>query len=144
MKALLISLLLMLSTSVFAVEQCHTGSWFNPDRNGEGINIEFNDGLVVAYFYTFDQDGQQVWYTMVGDRVLTIETTVIVEDESDFITKTVDSGVADIEIITDNVLVFKYNLILDNDGDEFFLCEGDQCKAERVYERITQPIPCGK
>jgi len=132
------------TTAVLAVEQCHTGSWYDPNRNGEGINIEFLDGLVVGYIYTFDNHGKQIWFTMLGDKILTIETTVVVDDV-DFLTKTVDTGVAEIDMITDNVLVFRYNLLLTHNGDgDFYLCDDPSCKGERVYERLTQPIPCVK
>jgi len=30
-----------------------TGVWFNPDRNGEGINIITNDDTLVFFFYTY-------------------------------------------------------------------------------------------
>lgn len=132
----------MISGTAFAVDSCHTGSWYDKKRNGEGINIEFLKGAVVGYIYTFDEYGRQIWYTMYGDEVLTIETTVVLDD-SDFVTKTVDTGVASIKMITDDVMHFRYNFILEHDGDgDFYLCEDDRCKGERVYERLTQPIPC--
>lgn len=41
------------------------GSWFNPERDGEGLVLEFfgsgtATGLIV-YFYTYDAQGNQVW-----------------------------------------------------------------------------------
>jgi len=43
------------------------GAWFDPARNGEGYIIEMlPDGRSVLYWFTYDDDGAQDWYTAVG------------------------------------------------------------------------------
>lgn len=57
MKKLMISLVLagslLSSVPVFALDRCNDGSWYNPDTNGIGLNIDVSDEFVVAYFYTY-------------------------------------------------------------------------------------------
>lgn len=60
----------------------YTGSWYNPDRNGEGFSIHVIDRKnprVVVYWFTYEPDGsgQQVWLLGVdelldGDQTYTM------------------------------------------------------------------------
>ncbi len=47
-----------------------TGSWFDPTRDGEGFNVEVIGSTLepqfLAYFYTYDDSGNQMWLTGVG------------------------------------------------------------------------------
>ncbi|NEZ02823.1 hypothetical protein G4Y73_01510 [Wenzhouxiangella sp. XN201] len=39
-----------------------SGSWYHPDRSGEGNAVQVLDnGMVLNYFFTFDEDGKQQW-----------------------------------------------------------------------------------
>ncbi len=46
----------------------HTGSWYQPDQDGQGFAIEIVPGetekekVAVAYWYTFDENGRPIWY----------------------------------------------------------------------------------
>ncbi len=46
----------------------HTGSWYQPDQDGQGFAIEIvpgetdKDKMAVAYWYTFDENGRPTWY----------------------------------------------------------------------------------
>ena len=60
-----------------ALDACYTGSWYDTQRDGEGINIEVLEELTVAYFYTFDKNDNQAWFTLLGDKILTMHQTVI-------------------------------------------------------------------
>ena len=45
------------------------GSWWNPQYSGEGFALEqYDDGFVIAYWYTYDVDGNQIW--MIGTGFL--------------------------------------------------------------------------
>ena len=48
-----------------------TGAWYNPDYSGEGLSITENpvDGTVIAYFYSYRNDGSQMWIEGNGKRV---------------------------------------------------------------------------
>ena len=44
-----------------------TGSWFDPEFNGEGFIVEvLADQRVVVYWFTYDPSGNQVWLTGIG------------------------------------------------------------------------------
>ena len=57
-------------TGSYTIVPCITGSWYLDARDGEGYNIEIIgselDPQVLAYFYTYDDDGNQMWVTGVG------------------------------------------------------------------------------
>ena len=141
-KLLLILGALLLSTNLWAIDSCHTGSWYDPDRAGEGITIEVIGDVTVVYFYTFDRWDDQVWYTMIGDRRLVMYSSLIIPDDDEFFTKQVIVGDADIEILTDDVIFFNYDRALEYFNGDLYSCVGDICKGSYVYRRITQPIPC--
>ncbi len=42
------------------------GLWFNPDSNGRGFDIEVFGNRLSAIWYTFDENGQPVWYLSAG------------------------------------------------------------------------------
>lgn len=44
-----------------------TGTWYDPAQNGHGLFVEvLPNNLLVAYWFTFDQNGQQAWFGGVG------------------------------------------------------------------------------
>lgn len=55
------------------VGPAHSGSWFEPDRSGEGFILEIlPDGNAVAAWFTFPaagESGEQVWLVAAGARV---------------------------------------------------------------------------
>ena len=54
----------------FSITPGITGSWFDSDRAGEGFNVEVvgpvNALQMVAYFYTYDEEGSQMWLSGAG------------------------------------------------------------------------------
>jgi len=45
-----------------------SGSWYDPGRDGEGIVLEIlPDGRQVAYWFTYDVDGNQAWMLSLGN-----------------------------------------------------------------------------
>ena len=52
--------------SVLESGPAQSGSWFDPAQSGQGLNLEFfNDGRAIAYWYAYDEDGDNLW--LVGD-----------------------------------------------------------------------------
>ena len=53
------------AVSALTITGAFSGSWYDPSENGHGFNIEVISGpdgnIVLAYWYTFDEDGNQVW-----------------------------------------------------------------------------------
>ncbi len=44
----------------------HSGLWFNPQRNGHGVDIQLAGSNLLATWYTYDDDGSPTWYQAVG------------------------------------------------------------------------------
>ena len=54
-------------TSNFVITNGISGTWWDPQRSGEGFMIDVaQDGLVVVSFYTYDTMGQQMWVIGAG------------------------------------------------------------------------------
>ena len=66
-------------TGSYTIVPCITGSWYLDARDGEGYNIEIIgselDPQVLAYFYTYDDDGNQMW--LVGSGPANGDTAVV-------------------------------------------------------------------
>jgi hypothetical protein len=88
MLRLVLATLLALAAAVAAADKTGvipnaglTGSWFNPDQNGHGFIFEFiDDTTVLAYWFTFDPDGNRTWLFGVGtvdDKEFTIDMSTV-------------------------------------------------------------------
>ena len=54
---------------VFNVRPSWSGSWFNPEQSGHGINVEILDEeRAVIYWYTYDLEGNPLWLTALGSN----------------------------------------------------------------------------
>lgn len=66
---LLTGLVVLGSTSsvAHAVESGHSAIWYDPDRSGEGWVLEIlEENRAVAYWYTYDDEGNQRWLVGAG------------------------------------------------------------------------------
>jgi hypothetical protein len=80
MKILLTLILVFSTASAFGelpsylddypnVRPSWSGSWYNPDQSGHGINVEFLDEKrTVIYWYTYDLDGNPLWLAALGSN----------------------------------------------------------------------------
>lgn len=51
----------------FSIGTAVSGNWFNPQQSGHGFQLEkVNDTTVTAFWFTFDNAGNQVWILGVG------------------------------------------------------------------------------
>ncbi len=63
------SVALLNSSTAFAYEitQEITGSWYNPEESGHGVILELlPDNSLLAYWFTYDPDGNQAWFVGSG------------------------------------------------------------------------------
>ncbi len=66
-SCLLGGLLLAATSQATLLTSKHTGSWYQPDQDGQGFAIEIVPGendqkLAVVYWYTFDEEGRPTWF----------------------------------------------------------------------------------
>ena len=43
------------------------GAWYHSDRDGEGLSIQQFDNLLAVYWYNCNKQGEQKWYSIVGE-----------------------------------------------------------------------------
>ena len=133
MKTLMLSILMLMSAPLLALDPCMTGSWYETD--GEGINIEvLSPERTIGYWYGYGTKGNQRWYTMDfgADGSGTIYTTDIGRGLHEV-------GKASLDAIDSDTLLFVYNIIIDL--DDLPWCIG--CTGEAVNTRLTTVIECG-
>lgn len=65
---------IMLTTNVSAdLDICHSGSWYNPQTDGQGFSIEvgrrYDNGAdqVVVYYYSYDGQGYPLFLVGIGE-----------------------------------------------------------------------------
>lgn len=50
------------------IDHRFSGAWFDPEHSGEGFIVEIlDDGRVVVYWFTYQQDGSQRWMIGIGE-----------------------------------------------------------------------------
>lgn len=55
-------------TGGYDIRMGHSGSWWNPEWDGQGFAVEVlpADAVLVAYWFTYDSDGNQDWFLLSG------------------------------------------------------------------------------
>jgi CubicO group peptidase (beta-lactamase class C family) len=50
------------------LDQRFNGAWYDPDADGQGITLEISEdgSAIVGFWYTYDDNGTQRWFTMQG------------------------------------------------------------------------------
>lgn len=152
MKYLMMAILLLLFTpqAVALDDVCAAGSWYAPERNGEGIVIDVTEKYVAVYFFTHDGNGRD-WFLAVGDRSLNKELAEVRLDVyetmllSNVPYETVEYkvGRAWLDFVDIDNLDFSYELTNDFDAEGGW-CLHVFCKGvEFGYVRPSEPIFCG-
>ncbi len=64
----------------FVIENYHSGLFYNPEQDGHGLSVEIlANNRIAIYWYTYDNDGRQMWLAGVGtfeDDVATLEVAI--------------------------------------------------------------------
>jgi len=137
MKTLLIVILLSISFPLFALDKCMTGSWYDPDNSGSGVDIQVLGDFTTVKYYAYGSS-RQAWYVMNGEggnlnMIATVYDAGVVTEH--------DVGSAHIEQIDNNTITFDFDINIDVDNG-FNWCLSDFCQGNLTYTRITTPIPC--
>ena len=111
------------------IDGSFSGSWYNPDRSGEGLMIELTNGdnpTAVVSFYTYapDGSGDQVWLigsgpiageTAIADLVITEGTTFGETFDPAAVTRT-PWGQVRVQFTSDTPATLEYESTLDGYG----------------------------
>lgn len=116
-------------------DACFSGSWYDSENPGEGINVEVLEDAIIVYFY--DQSGE--WTFFQGDE----NGLDMYQPWANGVGKVGDGYLI---VIDDNTIEFGFNQRLDLRDVTFQRpipwCLRSDCAREYVFERLTQPIPC--
>ena len=53
----------------FQIVAAHSGSWYNPNQSGHGLNVEIlDDNRLLVYWYTYDLQGNPIWLFASGSH----------------------------------------------------------------------------
>ena len=141
-KFILFIVLMLFSVPLFALDDCFSGAWYDPERPGEGIFLEVQAERVVGSYYTFRQNRLD-WYVFASDegREITLYQQELISYEP---FNVINWEVGEVFIFPEsqNNLVFTWRLDLDLSRDVSLpLCLTD-CVRGFLYTRLTQPISC--
>jgi len=150
----LFATLFLFAGNAVALDSCVTGSWYSPERSGEGISIEVTDDLIVAYLYTYGTNwdywsgakayGKQ-FFIAVGANdgsSLSIHETITTPE---WPKPQLNVGDMTLEMDEEGRLLVALDISLDADrmldpNTAIPWCIG--CSSDLVLNRLTQPIPC--
>jgi hypothetical protein len=125
--------------AVVTVDACITGSWFDPENNGEGINVEvLPNGTIVVYFY---RKADVSWVLLTGDY----NGLVAYQPFADRVDEIGDGY---IKVIDEDTVEFGWDFglyLAPSNWDEDTVipwCLNGSCEGVVEYTRLTQPIPC--
>jgi hypothetical protein len=126
----------VMAISRMAVADCLTGSFYNPEKNGEGFSIESLPGdKLLAYFYTYKFMDEE-FLVLIGEKkdnefkmsVFDTKMTSL----SPFLVEEIDAGSATFNFIDrDN---FEYSIELELDIDKFDGSGIPWCIGSAEYE----------
>ena len=63
--------------SAIPITSAFTGAWYDPNQSGHGLFLEvLTDNRLLAYWFTFDQYGQQAWFGGLGRMKTTLRSSM--------------------------------------------------------------------
>ncbi len=128
--------LALLWTSLAAASVNRSGSWYDPTHSGEGFIVQFiDDSRAVIYWFTYDELGEQRWFTGVGQmsgNTLEVAELLIT-----------DGGVFGASFDPDDVVRVNagtLNLLFDDDetGTAQYTING--VDGTQSIQRLTRPV----
>lgn len=113
-----------------------SGSFYDPENSGQGINVEVLENAIVVYFYGHggkwkffqgDDNGLDMYQPYGDDSIGKVGSGYFIP-------------------LDDNTVEFGFDMQLDLElidrGYATPWCLRSDCAREYVFERLTQPIPC--
>ena len=130
--------------SAQAIDECMSGAWYAPDKDGEGIELTVLEDSLYGQVYTYHFNSPE-WYVFSGDM----------EDDSYTLYKTIKTsdpwkatvlevGKMSLDVFDRDHIIFTMKLQMDLWRDvEFPMCLSD-CVTVFEYERLTElpKSPC--
>jgi hypothetical protein len=62
-------MLVALNVSAIEVNSKLSGSWYNPNQNGHGLQVAaYSEEITIVYWYVYHTDGTPMWLLTVGEN----------------------------------------------------------------------------
>jgi hypothetical protein len=134
-------MLFLFSASVFS-QDCASGSFYDQERLGEGIDMTITEKATYGYFYTFALM-QPEWFTFLAPAGSTTATLYQTKQYGfdPFLARTFVVGTMEIDTIDEDHITFTMDLTLDvrrlDNPDVVIPWCLSGCERTMVYERLT-------
>ena len=127
----------------FEINNALSGTWYNPDRSGEGFMLDVGSaGRLAASFYTYDNYGNQMWLVGPGNVDGSVAVVDLYVTEGGFYGSAFDK-----ELVNEyhwGTAVFTFTACstgsVDILPDEEFLAEFEAMTTD--ITRLTVPVNC--
>lgn len=134
MKKLLLAMLLLLP-GVAAADGCLSGSFYDPENSGWGINVDVLEDQTVVFVYKDDGD----WLVLQGNS----PNFGAYQKWADGVTEV---GTGDFVFLDNDTVFVSWDLVLDINLISFARpipwCLHTGCEYDGELVRLTQPVPC--
>lgn len=124
------------SPQAVSIDACMSGSFYDPEAPGEGINVEVHEDFIIVYFY----DASGSWMFLQGDD----NGLDMYQPYGDGQVHKVGDGF--FIPLNDNEVNFGFDQLLDIRDVTFERpipwCLRSDCEFDKILTRLTQPIPC--
>jgi hypothetical protein len=141
---LLFTLITLFVTPVLAIDTCLSGSYYNPETSGTGIDIQVRDDKVVLYRFA-TLGSAPAWWTGVAsndsDLVLVFPMYQTFQGTT--------ANVGSLTLIPDEFdstkfyMEWDYIMDLTNVGSTMRWCLIGDCSGAEDIQVLFQPVPCG-
>jgi len=141
--------LIFFSANAFSQDLCMSGSWYDTERDGEGIHLQIADTFLYGYIFEHRPGGME-WFTFLADRtedtiaddymIATLYRTVKLS-ESPYSSYSYPVGTVDMDFIDSGHITFvkdiKYDLMKLHDPNVSIPWCLAGCTKTYEYVRLT-------
>ena len=147
MKLVIFVLTMLFAAPALALDKCYSGSWYEPETSGEGIDLQISDEKVVLYRYAYLNGSPNYWTASVDNS----DSAVL--NFTAYQSMKVDSGIEVFDIgsitLTTNppensrmIMEWDYDIDLDKIGSGTLWCLSGGCSGSQELTHLFQPIEC--
>ncbi|UXI67027.1 hypothetical protein [Tahibacter amnicola] len=102
------------------------GNYFNPQRSGDGLFLDYVNGRLAAFFYTFDDAGLPTWYALAGTSELS-DTAGGEIYSTQYGTRAVGRFAMTRDPLRDNEMVFSWSINEKAGSNRYVLAAASGC-----------------
>jgi len=148
MRTLLFTILLSsFAVPALALDKCYSGSWYEPETSGEGIDLQISEGKVVLYRYAHLNGSPNYWTSSLNNS----DSAVL--NFTAYQTMRTATGIEVFDVgsitLTTNppensrmIMEWDYDIDLDKIGSGTPWCLSGGCSGSKELSHLFQPVTC--